>query len=78
MGSSLACFTINAFFSSALKVSQGFVELKYAIPLCLGTLVGSNIGAILNGKFSPIVLKILFGIMFLIIAAKFIITFSMA
>ncbi len=72
MGSSLACFTFNAFWSSILKLSQGFVDIKIAIPLCLGTLLGSNIGAVLNRRFPSAVLKLTFGIVFCYVSLKFI------
>ena len=41
IGSSLACFSLNALVSSALKLSQGFVQINILIPLCIGTLIGS-------------------------------------
>ena len=41
IGSSLACFSLNALVSSALKLSQGFVQMNILIPLCIGTLIGS-------------------------------------
>jgi hypothetical protein len=74
IGSSLACFMVNALISSAFKWSQGFVDLYVAVPLCLGTVLGANIGARLNRRFPPAVLKILFGVLFFLVAAKFITT----
>ena len=71
IGSSLACFSLNALVSSALKLSQGFVEIGFLIPLCMGTLIGSRIGATLNGRLSSPFLKILFGIVFVLIACKY-------
>lgn len=37
IGSSLFCFAVNALVSSLFKFSQGFVDLKTALPICLGT-----------------------------------------
>ncbi|NWF94027.1 MAG: sulfite exporter TauE/SafE family protein [Syntrophaceae bacterium] len=48
IGSSLACFSVSAFFSSLLKFFQGFVYLPVALPICLGTLIGSTVDAVLN------------------------------
>lgn len=75
IGSSLACFSVNAFLSSIFKVLQGFIDIKALLPLCLGTLVGSNIGAILNKRFPSPVLKILFGMVFTYVALKYILLF---
>jgi len=70
-GSSLACFAINALISSVFKWSQGYVEFAIAIPICLGTLVGSTLGAQLNRRCPPARVKILFGILFALVAARF-------
>lgn len=75
IGSSLACFSVNAFFSSLLKFYQGFVYLPVAFPICLGTLIGSNIGAVLNKRFPSSVLKILFGIAFSYVSYQYILIF---
>jgi len=75
IGSSLACFLVNAFFSSLLKFFQGFVHLPVALPICLGTLFGSNIGAVLNKHFPSSVLKILFGIAFFYVSYHYILIF---
>jgi uncharacterized membrane protein YfcA len=71
IGSSLACFSLNALVSSALKLSQGFVHIYLLIPLCIGTLIGSRFGATLNGRFSSPFLKVLFGTVFVFVAAKY-------
>ena len=73
IGSSLACFSLNALVSSALKLSQGFVQICTLIPLCIGTLIGSRLGATLNSRFSSPFLKVLFGIVFVYIACKYLI-----
>jgi len=71
IGSSLACFSLNALVSSALKLFQGFVQVGILIPLCIGTLIGSRFGATLNGRFSSPVLKGLFGVFFGCVAGKY-------
>jgi uncharacterized membrane protein YfcA len=75
IGSSLACFSVNAFFSSLLKFFQGFVYLPVALPICLGTLIGSNVGAVLNKHFPSSVLRILFGIAFSYVSYQYILIF---
>lgn len=75
MGSSLACFAANAFCSSLLKVAHGFVSVEIAIPICLGTLIGSNIGAKLNKRFPSASLKLIFGVVFTYVSLKFIFSF---
>ena len=75
IGSSLACFSVNAFLSSILKFFQGFVSIETILPLCLGTLIGSNIGAILNKHSPSPVLKIMFGMVFTYISIKYILLF---
>ncbi len=75
IGSSLACFSINAFISSVMKASQGFVDWNIAIPLSIGAFIGANIGAKLNKIFSSKILHLIFGLLFLYISAKFILLF---
>jgi uncharacterized membrane protein YfcA len=75
IGSSLTSFSVNAFFSALIKFFQGFVYLPVALPICLGTLVGSNIGAVLNKRFPSSVLKILFGIAFSCVSYRYILIF---
>lgn len=76
MASSLACFSVNAFISSAFKWGQGFVNLEVALPICLGTLIGANFGARLNKSFSSRVLRLAFGLLFSYVSIKFILTFA--
>lgn len=76
IGLSLACFSLNALVSSALKLSQGFVQINTLIPLCIGTLIGSRFGATLNGRFSSPFLKVLFGMVFVYVACKYLIVFG--
>ena len=76
IGSSLTCFCVNSFLSSSFKLFQGYAVIKTALPLCLGALIGSNMGAILNRHFASSLLKIIFGIAFLCISFKYIWMFS--
>ena len=76
IGSSLACFSLNAFASSLLKLSQGFVQINMLIPLCLGTVIGARIGAAFNGKLNSPFLKILFGTVFIYVASKYLMMFA--
>lgn len=75
IGSSLACFCTNAFLSSIFKFFQGFTMLELALPLCIGTLIGANIGARLNKHFPSAVLRIMFGMLFLYVSFKYILLF---
>lgn len=77
MGSSLLCFAANSILSSTFKFSQGFTVVPLAVPLCLGTLLGSNIGAMLNRHFPSDALKLLFGLLFSYVSLKFILLFFM-
>jgi hypothetical protein len=74
VGSSLACFLINSLVSSAFKGFQGFVAWSVAAPICVGAVIGSTIGAQLNRRFPSSALKMLFGAVFLHVAAKFILS----
>lgn len=71
MGSSLACFSVNAFLSSVFKISQGFAVPYLALPMCLGTLMGSSVGATLNRHFPSELLKIMFGVAFMHVSVRF-------
>jgi len=76
MASSLACFSVNAFISSAFKWWQGFINLEVALPICLGTLIGANVGARLNKSFSSGVLRLAFGLLFSYVSLKFILSYA--
>ena len=75
MAASLACFSFNAAISSSFKLVQGWVILDVALLLCLGTLLGANLGAALNRRFSSNVVRIIFGVVFLYVSLKFIFSF---
>ncbi|MEJ2722656.1 MAG: sulfite exporter TauE/SafE family protein, partial [bacterium] len=75
MACSLTCFSFNALISSAFKLAQGFVDLSVALPICFGTLIGANLGAILNKRFASDVVRLLFGLLFMYISMRFIVSF---
>jgi uncharacterized membrane protein YfcA len=72
MAASLVCFCLNAFISSAFKLTGGFIDFELALPACLGTLFGANLGAALNGRLPSRVLKLGFGLVFGYVAWQFI------
>ena len=72
MGSSLACFAVNAFVSSIFKGTQGFVDFPTALPAGLGAFLGANLGAELNRRFPSRLLQFLFGAVFTYVALKFV------
>jgi uncharacterized membrane protein YfcA len=78
VASSLTSFCANAFVSSSFKLAQGFVDLSVALPLCAGTLVGSNVGAVLNRRFSSAAVRVFFGLLFSYVSARFILSFFQA
>jgi len=75
IGSSLACFCVNALTSSAFKIFQGYAVILVALPLCIGTLIGSNVGASINERLAAPMLKVLFGMTFLYVSLKYIFLF---
>ncbi len=75
MAASLTCFSINAFISSAFKFWQGFIDLNVALPICMGTLLGANLGAKLNKSFPSSTLRLIFGLMFSYVSLKFILSY---
>jgi hypothetical protein len=72
MGTSLAVMVPLAIVGGGIKLAQGFVFLGAALVLAAGTIVGAQIGAATIKKFRPNTLKLIFGIYFLYVAAKFI------
>ncbi len=71
IGASLVCFCLNALISSSFKLAQGYIDLERALPVCLGTLFGANIGALVNGRLSSSAIKLVFGIAFGYVTFKF-------
>lgn len=75
MASSLTCFSVNALISSGFKYWQGFIDLNVASAICLGTLLGANLGAMLNKRFSSRALRLVFGLVFTYVSLKFILSY---
>lgn len=73
---SLVCFCCNAAVSSGFKYAQGFVDVDLALPLCLGTFAGANLGAIINRRFPSPGLKLLFGLVFTLVSIRFLLLFA--
>ncbi|NQT91851.1 MAG: sulfite exporter TauE/SafE family protein [Lentisphaerae bacterium] len=71
IGSALACFALNALLSMIFKGTQGYIDFSVALPICLGTLGGSQLGAAMSRRFSSAALKILFGVVFLWVSTRF-------
>ncbi len=72
MGSSLAVMIPLAIIAGGIKFWQGFVALNTALFLAAGTIVGAQLGAAIIKRFKPNTLKLIFGIYFLYVSAKFI------
>jgi len=75
VASSLTSFCANAFISSSFKLAQGFIDPEVALPICVGTLVGANLGAMLNKRVPSRAVKLLFGLLFSYVSLKFILSF---
>jgi uncharacterized membrane protein YfcA len=71
IGSSLVCFSVNAFISAVFKAAQGFVVFEYALPLCAGAVCGALLGARINRGMPPPALKVVFGGVFFAVALKY-------
>ena len=72
IGSALVCFCANALISAVMKYAQGYVNLWLAVPLCLGCLAGSQLGAVINHRMPSRVLKLMFGLVFAWVSFRFI------
>jgi len=72
IGSALVCFCANALISAVIKCAQGYVDISTALPVCLGCLAGSQLGAAINHRAPSRLLMLLFGLAFLWVAARFI------
>lgn len=72
MGSSLATMIPLAVVGGGIKLAQGFVDLGAGLILAAGTVIGAQVGAALIKRFKPTTLKLIFGLYFLYVAAKFI------
>ena len=71
IGSALACFALNATLSAAFKGAQGYIDFAIALPICLGTLAGSQLGAALSRRSAADLLKVLFGAVFVWVSMRF-------
>ncbi|RDD53639.1 MAG: sulfite exporter TauE/SafE family protein [Candidatus Korarchaeota archaeon NZ13-K] len=74
VGTSLASFISMALVSGAFKLAQGYVDLIAALLLGVGTAFGAQIGARLVPKLPAWAIKLLFGLVFLYVSLKFILT----
>lgn len=74
MGSSLACFAASALVSAVLKGIQGYVDLPVALPASLGAFLGAGMGAAVNRRFPSRFLQRLFGLVFIYVSMKFMLT----
>ncbi len=72
MGTSLATMIPLAAVGGGIKLAQGFVDLAAGLLLAAGTIVGAQVGAAVIKRFKPATLKLIFGVYFLYVAAKFI------
>ena len=75
VAASLACFAVTAAISAGFKLVQGFVDLQVAIPACIGTMLGANIGALINRRAPSPWLRLCCGVIFGTIAARFVLLF---
>jgi uncharacterized membrane protein YfcA len=75
MGTSLATMIPLAMVGGILKLSGGFVDMAAGLLLAAGTVVGAQVGAALIKRFKPATLKLIFGLYFLYVSAKFITAF---
>jgi uncharacterized membrane protein YfcA len=74
VAASLTCFCFNALISSGFKFAQGYIDPNVAFPICLGTLIGANLGAILNKRIAASSVKLAFGLAFSYLSLKFILS----
>jgi uncharacterized membrane protein YfcA len=75
IGASLLCFCVHAAISAGLKLGQGHIDPDMALPACVGTVVGANVGALVNQRIPSGTLKLTFGLVFVYVALKFILLF---
>jgi uncharacterized membrane protein YfcA len=75
IGASLLCFCVYAAISAGFKLGQGYIDPGVALPTCVGTVVGANVGALVNRRIPSGTLKFTFGLVFVYVALKFILLF---
>ena len=72
VGTSLASFISMALVSGAFKLMTGDVDLAVALALGAGTALGAQLGARLVPRTPAWAIKLLFGLIFMYISAKFV------
>jgi hypothetical protein len=72
IGSALVCFCGNALISALMKLAQGYVDLRLALPVCLACLAGSQLGAAINHRMPSRALALLFGLLFAWVSFRFV------
>lgn len=72
MGTSLATMIPLAVVGGGIKLIQGYVAMGAGLLLAAGTVIGAQIGAGVIKQFRPNTLKLIFGLYFLYVSAKFI------
>jgi len=72
MGTSLATMIPLAIVGGGIKLAQGYVAIGAGLLLASGTVAGAQVGAAVIKRFKPRTLKLIFGLYFLYVAAKFI------
>ncbi len=75
MGTSLAAMIPLAAVGGGIKLVQGFVAVGAGLLLAMGAVVGAQVGSAIIKRFKPATLKLIFGLYFLYVAAKFITAF---
>jgi len=76
MAASLVCFAVTAAISACFKLAQGYVDLQIAMPACIGTVLGANFGALVNKRAPSPWLRLCCGVLFGVIAARFVLVFA--
>jgi hypothetical protein len=75
MGTSLATMIPLAVVGGSIKLAEGFVFLDAGLILAAGTIIGAQIGAAIIKRFRTTTLKLIFGLYFLYVSMKFIMSY---
>jgi len=75
MGTSLATMIPLAIVGGGIKLAEGYVAIGAGLILAAGTIVGAQVGAASIRKFHPATLKLIFGVYFLYVSLKFILSY---
>jgi len=70
VGTSLVSFMPLAFFSTLAKLSQGFLNLSYALPLGIGVVMGAQLGARAVEIAKPWMIKLIFSLLLMGISLR--------